>query len=104
MGQHSHLYNNRRWRSLRAAHLSAHPFCAMCREQGRVVPATVVDHRKPHRGDPVLFWDPTNLQGLCQTHHSATKQRAEQSGAMVGCDASGMPLDPGHAWRVGARG
>lgn len=98
MSQFDYLYNCARWRRLRAAHLCANPFCAMCRKQGRVVTATVVDHRKPHRGDLGLFWDPANLQGLCQTHHSATKQREERTGVAAGYDADGMPLDPGHDW------
>jgi 5-methylcytosine-specific restriction protein A len=41
-----------RWRRARAAFLARHPLCALCRAQGRVVPATVVDHVVPHRGDP----------------------------------------------------
>ncbi|MFZ1428552.1 MAG: HNH endonuclease signature motif containing protein [Geminicoccaceae bacterium] len=98
MSLYSHLYNNNRWRRLRAAHLAAHPFCAMCRKQGRVTPATVADHVKPHRGDPTLFWDPANLASLCQTHHSAAKQREERTGITPGYDADGMPLDPEHRW------
>lgn len=67
----------------------------MCQEQGRVVPASVVDHVIPHKGDAMLFWSPDNWQALCKRHHDSTKQQAErasQSGA--GCDASGRPLDP----------
>ena len=40
-----------RWRRARAAFLALHPLCASCRAQGRVVPATVVDHVVPHRGE-----------------------------------------------------
>ena len=50
-----------RWRRARAAFLARHPLCAACRAQGRVVPATVVDHVVPHRGDQRLFWDETQL-------------------------------------------
>ena len=53
-----------RWRRARAAFLAQHPLCAACWALGRVVPATVVDHRVPHRGDPELFWDEANWQGL----------------------------------------
>ena len=35
----------------------------------RLVPATVVDHIKPHRGDAKLFWDETNWQPLCKSCH-----------------------------------
>jgi 5-methylcytosine-specific restriction protein A len=39
------------------------------------VPATVVDHIVPHRGDPVLFWDEANWQGLCKLCHDAKTAR-----------------------------
>jgi 5-methylcytosine-specific restriction enzyme A len=34
-----------------------------------VASATVADHITPHKGDPVLFWDPDNLQSLCAACH-----------------------------------
>lgn len=88
----------RRWRRERKAFLAAHPLCVMCETRGRVAAATVVDHIRPHNGDPVLFWDRTNWQGLCQTHHDATKQREEKGGRAIGCGADGVPLDPDHPW------
>ena len=85
-----------RWQKARAAFLKDHPFCAYClRDVGicatavadvilecaaRNVPVpygNVVDHRIPHRGDKALFWDQSNWQTLCQTHHSRDKQRQE---------------------------
>jgi 5-methylcytosine-specific restriction protein A len=63
---------NRRWR--RAAKLFlARPenrLCVECRRVGRTELATVVDHKRPHRGDWELFWDESNWQGLCETHHN----------------------------------
>lgn len=56
----------------------------MCEKEGRLVPATVVDHIKPHRGDPVLFWADDNRQGLCLHHHNSTKQRQERADASMG--------------------
>ena len=29
----------------------------------------VVDHIRPHRGDPILFWDESNWQSLCKACH-----------------------------------
>lgn len=52
-------------------------FCVQCKADGRLVLATVTDHIKPHRGDPALFWDLMNLQGLCARHHNA-KTKAGQ--------------------------
>lgn len=34
-----------------------------------MVLATVVDHKRPHRGDLQLFWDRNNWQGLCEDCH-----------------------------------
>lgn len=70
----------------------------MCAEQGRITAATVVDHITPHRGDPVLFWDEQNWQGLCVPHHNSTKQAEEKRGHTTGCDVQGMPVDPNHPW------
>lgn len=44
---------------------------------GRVVPATVVDHVEPHRGDAAKFWEPANRQSACDWHHDVVKQRLE---------------------------
>ena len=65
------------WQRARAEHLKAHPLCVMCEAEGRVEPATVVDHIEPHRGDMAIFWDRSRWQSLCATHHSRDKQRIE---------------------------
>jgi 5-methylcytosine-specific restriction protein A len=64
-----------RWRRARAAFLARHPLCAACRSQGRVVPATVVDHVTPHRGDQRLFWDEANWAPACKPCHDAKTAR-----------------------------
>lgn len=61
------------WEKAREGFLKAHPRCAMCGQ-----PATVVDHKTPHRGDKKLFWDKTNWQPLCTPCHSGRKQREER--------------------------
>ena len=33
------------------------------------MPATVVDHIKPHLGDYGLFWESDNHQSMCKTCH-----------------------------------
>lgn len=62
------------WEKAARAFLKAHPFCRRCG-----APATVVDHVKAHKGDPALFWDRTNWQGLCARDHNSAKQREERS-------------------------
>jgi 5-methylcytosine-specific restriction endonuclease McrA len=89
-----------KWQQARAGYLLTHPYCAYClREAGidydqEAVKignqcmkaglgspfATVVDHQVPHRGDMKLFWDKSNWQSLCATHHSRDKQREESNG------------------------
>jgi 5-methylcytosine-specific restriction protein A len=59
------MYQLPQWRALRARQLQAHPLCAECLRQGRVTPATVADHIKPHNGDAGLFLEPSNIQSLC---------------------------------------
>ena len=57
------------WRKASKAFLQAHPLCVRCMEEGKYMRATVVDHIKPHRGDPKLFWDEGNWQSLCKKCH-----------------------------------
>jgi 5-methylcytosine-specific restriction protein A len=64
-----------RWRRARVAYLAQHPLCAACQAEGRAVPATVVDHVVPHRGDPDLFWDESNWAALCKRCHDAKTAR-----------------------------
>jgi 5-methylcytosine-specific restriction protein A len=59
-----------RWQAYRLAFLRSHPLCAECERNGRLTPATVVDHIIPHRGDWELFWREGNHQSLCAVHHS----------------------------------
>ncbi|HEM7186427.1 TPA: HNH endonuclease [Providencia rettgeri] len=101
-----------RWAKVRLSFLNENPLCAMCKEQGRITAATVVDHITPHRlrdalasGDTEwiakaqkLFWDKKNFQSLCDPHHNSTKQRMEKSGVVVGCSEDGIPLDPNSHW------
>lgn len=101
-----------RWQQARADWLRNNPLCVFCLAGGRAVPASVVDHKTPHRlsearasgnADAIkaaqkLFWSRRNWQSLCDTCHSSTKQRMEKSGRVVGCDASGLPADPRHHW------
>ena len=57
------------WQKARLAYLAQNPLCAQCRASGRIVPATVVDHVVPHKGNSKLFWDSGNLQSLCKRCH-----------------------------------
>jgi 5-methylcytosine-specific restriction enzyme A len=93
-----------RWRKARARYLAEHPLCASCQAEGRLTPATVVDHIVPHRGDTRLFWDETNWAVLCKRCHDRKTVRDGRWGRQAnvrrrhGCDIHGMPLDPEHPW------
>lgn len=63
------LYQLRDWKRLRESHLRQHPFCIQCAPQ--LVRGSQVDHKLPHNGDLSLFFDASNLQTLCHSHHSA---------------------------------
>ena len=67
-------YGNTRWRKYRKWFLSQreNALCVDCMKEGRAVPATDVDHIVPVDGpDDPLFWEQTNHQGLCHSHHSS---------------------------------
>lgn len=111
MNKEPRVYSSR-WDKARLRFLQQHPLCVMCEQQGRITPATLVDHIEPHKlkdalksGNPLaiskaqlLFWDKENWQALCKAHHDSTKQRMEKSGTVIGCDANGYPLDPASHW------
>lgn len=69
-------YSNR-WLKISAAYLCNHPLCAECQRQGKITPATEVDHIVPHKGDKKLFWDPSNWQPLCHECHSRKTVRED---------------------------
>ena len=71
------------------------PLCRFCANEGLAMPATVVDHIEPHRGDWLKF--KTNaLQSLCELHHNSTKQKLELLGYRIDIGIDGYPLDPNH--------
>jgi 5-methylcytosine-specific restriction enzyme A len=67
-------YHSSRWQDLRTQVLSEEPLCRIGLAEKRVEASTDVDHIVPHRGDPALFWERRNLQGLCHECHSRKTQ------------------------------
>ena len=69
-----------RWQKASKAFLRAHPLCQCpdCDEgRQRLTVATVVDHKIPHRGDMVLFWDSSNWQSMAKTCHDRKTARED---------------------------
>lgn len=58
-----------KWQKMSKQYLRKHPLCVKCMANGKYVPATVVDHIKPHRGDKELMWNQNNWQSLCKPCH-----------------------------------
>lgn len=70
-GKRLYATNHPVWRAIRMEQLSHEPLCRMCTEQGKVTPATDVDHidGDSHNNRP------SNLQSLCRPHHSSKTVR-----------------------------
>jgi len=68
-----------RWQKARATYLKDHPLCVMCKAEGAIELATVVDHIIPHEGNQSLFWDSKNWQALCKSHHDSDAQRKDRA-------------------------
>lgn len=70
------------WNKARDQFLNENPLCCDCRKRGYIVPASVVDHIIPHKGDKALFWNEQNWQPLCESCHNrktATEDRGSWS-------------------------
>jgi 5-methylcytosine-specific restriction enzyme A len=65
------------WQQARERFLARNPLCVECQARNELTPATVVDHRIPHRGDEAIFWDVSNWQALCKRCHDRTTAGGE---------------------------
>jgi 5-methylcytosine-specific restriction protein A len=100
---HYHLYNNKSWtKNLRPHILARDPQCKLqitdlCKQHGGDA-STVADHKKDHKGDPILFYDPANLQGACKPCHD--KKTGEDCRKPGGSDpnAPTQTGGPGKQW------
>lgn len=100
------FYTSTVWRELRASVLRQRPVCEVA---GCGKRASHVDHRQTRRVRPDLALVVSNLSALCHGHHSSKTAQSDggfghkRGGVaklrVVGCDADGNPLDPGHRWR-----
>lgn len=78
-------YNTKRWKLLREEIGDSVGW--KCQKTGVLLigkaPAAnspVLDHIVPHRDDPELFWDRSNLQLVSKQWHDTVKQRQERAG------------------------
>ena len=59
--------------------LKQEPLCRECKWYGRVTAATLVDHRKPHKGNMEWFWNTDNWQPLCKPCHDKKTNREQRA-------------------------
>lgn len=89
-------YGLARWKKRRRVQLRQHPLCKLCEQlHGLIVPASVVDHVVPHRGDRELF-ENGELQSLCVKCHDSVKRTIEQRGYSLDIGVNGWPVDHRH--------
>ena len=95
------MYNSAAWKNARKLQFHRNPICEQNPDErtGRpcTSPATVVDHKKPHRGNWELFMDAMNLQSMCKHHHD--KKTATQDGGL-----GNRPKDPNDVTPTGEPG
>lgn len=90
-------------RKMRDRLLAREPNCRMCKAEGRVTPASVLDHIKRFRLpsgeiDWKLWGDPKNHQPLCAAHHNGLKAKIDNDARPRGVGADGRPTSPDHPW------
>jgi 5-methylcytosine-specific restriction endonuclease McrA len=87
-------YSLQRWRTRAKHQLQVAPLCALCEEQGRIVPAEVADHHPRHGGDYNAF-TLGPLRSLCaDCHNRQWAVDARGYSSAIGDD--GLPIDPAH--------
>lgn len=64
-----------KWREARAGFLAKHPHCVRCG-----APATIVNHKIPHKGDKAIFWQRANWEAVCEPCHNGPIQSQERRG------------------------
>tara|TARA_R110002020_G_scaffold92169_6_gene223361 strand:+ start:7874 stop:8209 length:336 start_codon:yes stop_codon:yes gene_type:complete len=72
--EHAKLYNNSRWRKLRAMFYKRNPLCVHCKNNDRLREGNVVDHIIPI-SDGGEFYSFSNLQTLCTRCHAIKTQK-----------------------------
>ena len=77
-------YKTKRWQDVRERVLVRDGY--QCQQTGVLLIGSkgapnspVVHHIKPHRGDPALFWDESNMQAVSKEWHDRIAQAEEQA-------------------------
>mgnify|MGYP000064797230 CR=1 FL=1 len=89
-------YKQKAWTQARATQLAKQPLCERHLARGKVVAATVVHHKRAHKGDRALFLDPSNHESTCQRCHDGEIQQQEKRGHSSRVGSDGWPTDDRH--------
>ena len=80
--------------------LKREPLCQPCKRAGRIVPASVVHHLEPHKGDYDKFVNGA-LESTCADCHNGPIQSAEARKLAYSMNvdpATGYPVDRRHPY------
>lgn len=80
------------WKHRRAEQLAEQPLCERHLRRGKVVAATVANHRTPHRGNWELFISGP-LESVCDPCHNGEVQAEERQAARASARRQGAALD-----------
>lgn len=75
------IYNNPRWKELRAYKVGENPLCEECEKKGLTVPVAEVHHRIPFDINGInyeLAYDYDNLVSLCVSCHKEAHEKLHQ--------------------------
>ena len=78
-------YKTARWQRIRERVFVRDGFTcqrsgALCGGRGNDPDAPVANHKRPHRGDPALFWDEANIETVTKAVHDSLIQSEERRG------------------------
>jgi 5-methylcytosine-specific restriction protein A len=71
----SQVYHTPLWRQLTAQVKLEQPLCVMCAVNDIDTPTKEIDHIIPTRVNKALWFERSNLQGLCKSCHSTKSMR-----------------------------
>lgn len=74
-GEYQNIYQDKRWKKLRAQKMRVNPLCERCEKKGKVTPAEEVHHKIPFETGStpeeieLLAFDWDNLESDCTSCH-----------------------------------
>lgn len=88
-------YSTVKWRKLSIRFRQRNPLCSNCDGNGLVRKADLVDHIKPAKSHPELFFDWRNLRSLCQRCHNQIGGKVLSKGLIIDGECSVVPQGEG---------